>query len=174
MRPSPRPGPEAPSGRAQSGRSASSIDWGAQAEKALDPLIDVLLAEDRAAFREALIDGAKELLPAGSGKPGHWLCELLAEIAKRLDPGTYIDELAETLKERLTDGGVDPLIAKVVASAARQGLKKVQGGMDPFAAMRLYLWLLICMVCPNPDDCPAEPAAGLEILKKELTSDSSY
>lgn len=155
------------------GTVASSIDWGSKADKVLAPLVDVLSADDRAELRDALIDAAEELLPAGSGHPSHWLCELLAAIAKSLDPGTYIDALAEALEKGMIQNGVGRFRAKIVASAARKILKRGLDGLDPFATMRLYLWLLICMVCPAPDSCPTQPATDVEIIKADLAADSS-
>jgi hypothetical protein len=86
---------------------------------------------------------------------GHWLCLRLNAVAGAADPGAYAKLLGKSTAEGLAALGAPPFMADVLGAGAGLGLKIVMGS-TPVVQLSNSLRVLIPLVCPDLERCPAE------------------
>lgn len=89
---------------------------------------------------------------------GHGLCVSLNDAAKGLDPATYA-KLAQTpIRAALLALGFPKFLAEVLSATSAFGLKHILGAL-PAAHLSKSLRVMIPLVCPSLDTCPARTDA---------------
>ncbi|WIX98276.1 hypothetical protein QRX60_29925 [Amycolatopsis mongoliensis] len=84
----------------------------------------------------------------------HGLCVCLNNVAKGLDPGTYAKYAQMPLRAGLVLVGCPKFLAEVLSAASAFGIKQILGTL-PHAQLYKTLRVIIPLVCPNLDVCPA-------------------
>ena len=130
---------------------------------------DLLVAESIREVHTHLLDFAVAYGEQGRGRARrHAICQVLAEVANALDPGEYIDEAADRIRTALTTAGLPrPVVALAIAATKKIAAGAVEG-INPTEQIRLAIWMLISVLCPRPEVCPAQPKSGVEVLKEAL------
>ena len=85
---------------------------------------------------------------------GHGLCVCLNDLAKGLDPGTYAKFTQKPVRFALLRMGFPKFMAEVLSATTAFGVKKFLGTL-PQAHLYKTLRVMIPLVCPNLDVCPA-------------------
>ncbi|TFH53429.1 hypothetical protein E4J66_03850 [Actinomyces viscosus] len=85
---------------------------------------------------------------------GHELCELFYELYSVLDLSseTSADELLNEIKSKLNENENFTLIKQVTEGVVRKSFGLIEGGS--LLKAKAVLLLIICIVCPDLDDCP--------------------
>ncbi len=78
----------------------------------------------------------------------------LNNLAKGLDPGTYAKWAQLPLRAGLIRVGCPPFLAEVLSAMSAFGVKEIPGTL-PHAQLYITLRVLIPLVCPDLDVCPA-------------------
>ncbi|MEC3975798.1 hypothetical protein [Amycolatopsis sp. H20-H5] len=101
----------------------------------------------------------------------HGLCVCLNKAAKGLDPGTYAKGAQLPLRAGLIRVGCPQFLAEVFSATSAFGVKQILGTL-PHSQLYKTLRVMIPLVCPDLDVCPARtdvvktyaaPAFGQEL-----------
>ncbi|MFJ1768498.1 hypothetical protein ACIOD2_49855 [Amycolatopsis sp. NPDC088138] len=101
----------------------------------------------------------------------HGLCICLNDLAKSLDPGTYAKLTQLPVRAGLLRLGFPPFLAETLSATTAFGVKQILGAL-PQAQLAKTLRVMIPLVCPDLDVCPARadvlrtcaaPALGTEL-----------
>ncbi|WP_410645377.1 hypothetical protein [Amycolatopsis sp. lyj-346] len=84
----------------------------------------------------------------------HGLCVCLNKVAKGLDPGTYTKWAQLSIRAGLIQVGCPSFLAEVLSATSAFGVKQILGTL-PYAQLYKTLRVMIPLVCPNLDVCPA-------------------
>lgn len=95
----------------------------------------------------------------------HWLCTLLDRASEAIDPGTYARVLGKDLARLLEQSGLPRFAAQVIAKSSAFGAGKALHAASGLAHVQLGLRLLIPLVCPNFDNCPAQVTSCKTLLE---------
>jgi hypothetical protein len=85
---------------------------------------------------------------------GHGLCVCLNDLSKGLDPGTYAKLTQTPIRAALLLLGFPKFLAEVLSAASAFGVKQILGTL-PLTQLSKSLRVMIPLVCPNLDACPA-------------------
>lgn len=85
---------------------------------------------------------------------GHWLCELLDESSKAIDPGTYTTAVGKEVTQSLHASSMPRFAAAVLGKAAAFGA----GRLIEISTGQIILGLrvLVPLVCPDFERCPRQ------------------
>jgi len=118
--------------------------------------IGSIILEPGSWFEEAA-NAIIDALPEGHREnAGHWLCSLLLDAAKAVDPATYAGFIADGVKERLIGAGVSKAAANIFAAAVTKTLNPILAHAIGLGHASLAMKALIPAVCPDLDRCPAQ------------------
>lgn len=110
---------------------------------------------DEGGFYENLADKLIENLPWGHRTwRGHWLCKQLNTAAEGLDPDVYAKLAGETVRDGLRKLELPQYMANALGAGTGVTLK-IQFGRTPLENLAKTLHVLIPLVCPNINTCPA-------------------
>jgi hypothetical protein len=84
----------------------------------------------------------------------HGLCACLNKVAKGLDPATYAKYAQKPLRAGLVRVGCPYFLAEALSATTAFGVKKFLGTLPP-AQLSKSLRVIIPLVCPDLDVCPA-------------------
>ncbi|MCM3516239.1 hypothetical protein [Nocardioides sp. P86] len=96
---------------------------------------------------------------------GHWLCKHLERASEAIDLGTYTSMLGKDLAGLMEQSGLPRFAAQVIAKSAAFGASRAVGAASGLAHVQLGLRLLIPLVCPNFDTCPAQATSCKTLLE---------
>lgn len=102
------------------------------------------------------------------GSGSHWLCELVADVADGVDPGTVADEVGDAIADALVAGGLPWVAAHMVGNGIAEATEQVLTPLLPQEPLVLALRTLGLMICPDPDRCPASERLALPIAESAL------
>lgn len=107
----------------------------------------------------------------------HWLCAVLNNTCKAISPATYANYLGANVTSLLVDAGMPKLFAETIGQAtAFVAVSTINA--SSYDQLIAGLRLLIVLVCPSLDVCPAQNevrttliAPGIEeVLKRRLAN----
>ena len=127
------------------------------------------------AFTGVLVDVAVTLSEEASarGKPGHWLCVMLADAADGLDPASVAGVIGNVFADALVDVGVPERAASIAGWGIANGARQMLTHILPGAQLCLGLRVLGMLVCPAPEPCPAGDRLSAPLLKAALAQNTS-
>jgi len=98
---------------------------------------------------------------------GHWLCKVLEDASKAIDPATYTAAVGEGVTRTLRDAGMPDFAATVLGKSAAFGAGRAIGtvGTDQII---LGLRAMVPLVCPDFERCPAQAVVCTTLLKPEV------
>lgn len=98
---------------------------------------------------------------------GHWLCKVLEDASKAIDPATYTAAVGEGVTRTLRDAGMPEFAATVLGKSAAFGAGRAIGtvGTDQII---LGLRAMVPLVCPDFERCPAQAVVCTTLLKPEV------
>lgn len=98
---------------------------------------------------------------------GHWLCKVLEDASKAIDPATYTAAVGEGVTETLRDAGMPEFAATVLGKSAAFGAGRAIGtvGTDQII---LGLRAIVPLICPDFERCPAQAVVCTTLLKPEV------
>lgn len=98
---------------------------------------------------------------------GHWLCKMLEDASKAIDPGTYTGALGDEVTRTLRSAGMPRFAAAVLGKSAAfcagRAVATVSTDQIVFG-----LRVMVPLVCPDFERCPAQAAVGTTLLKPEV------
>ncbi len=100
----------------------------------------------------------------------HGLCLCLNKVAKGLDPATYAKYAQKSVLAGLILVGCPGFLAEVLSATSAFGVKKFLGTLPP-AQLSKSLRVMIPLVCPDLDVCPARTDVVKTYLAPLLAED---
>lgn len=167
------PTPTGSSGRPAAPPTSSGSHPGGRSEAVERALISAGLdAVASRNFTAALVDVAVALQSEASrrGKTSHWLCELLADAADAIDPGSVASAVGDVFADALVAYGVPNWAASIAGWGVAKASEAAIGSLMPSTQLCLGLRVLALLVCPSPETCPAGSRLSVPILKASLSA----
>jgi hypothetical protein len=97
---------------------------------------------------------------------GHWLCELLDESSKAIDPGTYATAVGKEVTQVIHTAGMPRFAAAVLGKAAAFGAGRlIEIGTGQII---LGLRVIVPLVCPEFERCPTQSSVCTTLAKPEV------
>ena len=164
--------PASPRGLPRQSASPATSLSGRSSQEVRRALIEAGL--DAAASQEftaALIDVAVALQSEATSrkKASHWLCELLAEAADAVDPGSVASAVGHVFADFLVLNGAPDWAATIAGWGIAQASRAAISSLVPASQLCLGLRVLALLVCPSPPACPVGAKLSVPILKASLT-----
>lgn len=97
---------------------------------------------------------------------GHWLCELLDESSKAIDPGTYTTAVGKEVTQVIRTAGMPRFAAAVLGKAAAFGA----GRLIEISTGQIILGLrvIVPLICPEFERCPTQGPVCTTLAKPEV------
>ncbi|WP_328304491.1 hypothetical protein [Actinomycetospora sp. NBC_00405] len=115
---------------------------------------------------------AAQLIETAAGqrsqKKGHWLCIQLKETITSINPATWASAAEKPTVSALQKVGFRPVVANGLGAGAALGIR-VAFSRTPLADIITSLRVLISLVCPNLNECPARSEALIAYLSPTLS-----
>jgi len=126
-------------------------------------------------FVVALIDVAASLDEGATkrGKPDHWLCTLLADVADALDPSAIAAATGDVFSDALVRAGAPQWVASIAGWGVAKASEEALSSMLPGGQLVLGLRVLGMAVCPQPSSCPAQSRLSVPLLKVVIADSTS-